>query len=241
MLNSQLNEGLRSNDLKEMIAPIFEIDTYRSKMGEDRDVVVLSFTAKDRNPAKDLMEFIEKSYSFVLDADVSSGENKNGEYYIFVEIPRSNKLSEQIKDLTYGINKLTGINEFKFKYHKGTSSYAVNEASIKDIIPNSPVEYDAFVAQIKTESIKSFFNKTLMDDLSLEQDIITIHKPFDTKLKFRLISEESIVLEEKISVDEDSSAEVFWLTKVLGDYDISKFGDNLLFTNGDKNILLQRI
>ena len=72
--NQQLNEGLRSNDLKDMVRNVFNIDTHRSKMGEDRDVCVLSFTVKDRNPAKDLMEFIEKGYNFVLDADVSSGE-----------------------------------------------------------------------------------------------------------------------------------------------------------------------
>ena len=49
-------------------------------MGEDRDVCVISFQVTDRAPAKDLMEFIEKGYHFVLDSDVSSGENEKGEY-----------------------------------------------------------------------------------------------------------------------------------------------------------------
>jgi hypothetical protein len=58
--NQQLNEGLRSLDLEEMVYPLFEIDSHRSKMGEDRDVCVMTFKVKDRNPAKDVMEFIEK-------------------------------------------------------------------------------------------------------------------------------------------------------------------------------------
>lgn len=241
MQNSQLNEGLRSEDLKEMISPVFEVDTYRSKMGEDRDVVVLSFTAKDRNPAKDLMEFIEKGYSFVLDADVSSGENKNGEYFVFVELARSEKLAEQIKELTYGINRLTGIDEFKFKYHKESSAHPVKEEIIKRVIPTSASSYDAFLSKIRIESVKSFFNRTIMNELTMDQDVITIHKPFDKKLEFKLLADDNIVLEDKISMDEDSAAEIFWLTKVLGDYDISKFGDKLLFTNGDRSMLLKRI
>ena len=28
------------------------------------------------------MEFIEKSYTFVLDSDISSGENEDGEYFV---------------------------------------------------------------------------------------------------------------------------------------------------------------
>ena len=63
--NQQLNEGLRSRDLENMIKPVLSIDTFRSKMGEDRDVCVVSVVAKDRNPAKDLMEFLEKGYNFV--------------------------------------------------------------------------------------------------------------------------------------------------------------------------------
>ena len=45
--NQQLNEGLRSLDLQEMIYPLFEIDSHRSKMGEDRDVCV--GVQEDRN------------------------------------------------------------------------------------------------------------------------------------------------------------------------------------------------
>jgi hypothetical protein len=62
------------------------------------------------------MEFIEKGFSFVLDADVSSGENEEGEYSVFVEIERNKKIAENIKDLLYGVTKLTGIEDWKFSY-----------------------------------------------------------------------------------------------------------------------------
>jgi hypothetical protein len=240
--NQQLNEGLRPTDLQEMVHEVFEVDSFKSKMGEDQDVCVVSFKVKDRSPAKDLMEFIEKGYPFVLDADISSGEDNAGEYSVFVEIGRSGKLAEQIKELTYGVKRLTGINEFKFKYHKDSSVREATEENLKNHVPLSANAYAGRMNKIRTEGVKKFFNKTLMDNLTLDGDVITIHKPFNKQVKLRWLSEEDplAIVEGAPNVDDSATAEIFWLTKVLGNYEISKFGDRLLFTNGDQSMLLQR-
>jgi hypothetical protein len=244
--NQQLNEGLRPNDLENMVRPILSIDTFRSKMGEDRDVCVVSLTVKDRNPAKDVMEFVEKGYSFVLDADVSSGENNNGEYAVFIELSRTPKLAEQIKELEYGIKKLTGLTEFKFKYYKQSSEHDLTEEALSREIPSTPELYDGLLNKIRTEGVKRFFNKTLMDDLTLDGDVITIHKPFNRQVKLRMVKEAATdsILEgvaDTITMDDASTSEIFWLTKVLGDYNINKVGDKFMFDNGGQAMLLQRI
>jgi len=245
MHNQQLNEGLRPLDLENMVSGLFEIDTHRSKMGEDRDVCVLTFKIADRNPAKDLMEFIEKGFPFVLDSDVSAGENADGNYFVFVELYRTPKLSEQIKELTAGVRKLTGITEWKFRYHKMPRDFDLTEEQLGKIIPPTPVDYDAHLNNLRTEGVKSFFNKTLMDDLTLENDVITIHKPFNQKIQLRLIAQgDQTVLEnntDAVSLDTESASEVFWLTKVLGDYNIAKIGNNLVFDNNGQKMLIQRI
>lgn len=246
MHNQQLNEGLRPMDLKEMVHPTFEVDTFRSKMGEDQDVCVVSFKVRDRSPAKDLMEFIEKGYTFVLDADVSSGEDNNGEYSVFVELSRTPQLAEQIKELTYGVRKLTGIDNFKFKYHKEESVQEATEENLKTHIPETPEAYQGAITRVKTEGIKRFFNKTLMDNLTLDGNVITIHKPFDRTVKLEIVKEDSTdaILEgitDPITMDHDSMSEIFWLTKVLGDYSINKIGENFVFNNGSQAMLLKRI
>jgi hypothetical protein len=246
MSNQQLNEGLRPDDLQEMVHPIFEVDTFSSKMGEDQDVCVVSFKVRDRSPAKDLMEFIEKGYNFVLDADISSGEDNNGEYSVFVELSRSPKLAEQIKELTYGVRKLTGLDDFKFKYHKESAVHEATEENLKSHIPPSPEAYSNFMSRIQVENVKRFFSKTLMDDLSLDGNVITIHKHFDKKVQLEMIKDgatESILegIDDGYSVDEAATSEVFWLTKVLGDYSINKIGDNFVFNNGSRSMLLKRI
>ena len=232
-------------DLENMVADLFEIDSHRSKMGEDRDVCVLTFKLAERNPAKDLMEFIEKGFPFVLDSDVSAGENADGNYFVFVELYRTPKLSEQIKELTTGVRKLTGIKEWKFKYHKMPKEFDLNEELLGKIIPPTPVDYDAHLNNVRTEGVKNFFTKTLMDDLTMDGDVITIHKPFNQKIQLRLINQgDQTVLEnntDAVSLDTASAGEVFWLTKVLGDYNIAKIGDKLVFDNAGQKMLLQRI
>jgi hypothetical protein len=239
----QLNEGLRSDDLTEMVRPIFEVDTFKSKMGEDQDVCVVSFKVNDRSPARDLMEFIEKGYGFVLDADVSAGEDNSGRYSVFVELARGPKLTEEIKELMYGVTKLTGINEFKFRYHKQDQLHEASTENLKNNIPESASAYSKLMNKIKTESVKRFFNKTLMDDLTIDSNIITIHKPFNQSIQLRWLNESDpqYILEGAPQLDTEATAEIFWLTKVLGDYNINKYNDKLMFVNNDKTMILQRI
>jgi len=63
--------GLKANDLKHMLEDIFEIDSYASKMGDDKNIVTLSFSLKDSSAAQDLTNFLEKGYDFILDADAT--------------------------------------------------------------------------------------------------------------------------------------------------------------------------
>ena len=50
----KINESLRAQDLRHMIKKVFGIDSYKSKVGNDEEVVVLSFVVSEEDPAKDL-------------------------------------------------------------------------------------------------------------------------------------------------------------------------------------------
>ena len=242
--NKVISEGLRAGDLAETIYPHFEIDSFRSKMGEDEDICVLTFQSKDRYPAKDMMEFIEKGYGFVLDADVSAGENEEGEYSIFVEMERTKNVAENIMEMLYGLEKLTGIFDWDFKYYKDMKKYKATTENLKKKVPSSSKIYEQTMQRFRTDEMKAFFNKTVMEDLVLENNKITIKKPFDVKVQFELVKEgDDKLIEglEDIQVDDNSTAEIFWLTKVMGNYNIQKFGDNYLFTNESKSLVLKRI
>lgn len=77
-----LYEGLEAGDLERVVAPKVSIDEYKSKMGSDEEIVVVSFYVSNKEPALDIVNFIEKSYEWVADADVSSGEVFDGSYIV---------------------------------------------------------------------------------------------------------------------------------------------------------------
>ena len=134
----QLREGLKNKDLKDLMNPVFEVDSYKSKMGNDEDVIVLAFEVTGKQPAKDLSDFIEKGYDFVLDADISSGEVKRDTYKVFVEIERSIKITRQVNELLYGLSELSGIENWVFRYYKNYKSQPLIDFGTT--VPTTPTE-----------------------------------------------------------------------------------------------------
>ena len=92
----QVNEGLQAGDLEGVISSRFSIDQYKSKMGEDRNIMVLAFTADSLAPAKDLERFAETGYKDVLDADATPGTLADGKHRVFVEFARQEGVVKSI-------------------------------------------------------------------------------------------------------------------------------------------------
>jgi hypothetical protein len=248
-MNSQtskiVKEGLRKSDLKDLVYPQLQIDTFKSKMGEDSDVCVVTLQAKDRSPARDLMEFIEKSYDFVLDADISAGENSKGEYSIFVEIERTPAIAEQIIDMLYGVKNLTDLKEFDFSYYKTDQTMSVTKENLDSIVPKNGIEYNAMINERRVQDATDFFDKTFMDHIEIQGNMLSIFKPFGNRIDLEVVSEGTVEevtanIQDPIVENGESTAEMFWLTKVLGDYNITKYGDNFLLTNGKHAKLIKR-
>ena len=90
--------------------------------------------------------------------------------------------------------------------------------------------------------LKEFFSKTVLDELVLEDDdTIVIRKPFGVEVKLQKVTDQNILETSAPEVDDKSTSEVFWLTKVLGDYNINKFGDSFMLQNGNDTMLVKRI
>lgn len=138
-----LNEGLENGDLKRLVHNELHIDEYRSKLGKDEDVAVLSFKVATKEPANDLVSFCEKGYEWILDADTSSGEMDDGDYLVFVELERTSKLPAQVMELATDLEKLTGvgISDWRVRYHKSQQDYELTENNIANICPLSAKTY----------------------------------------------------------------------------------------------------
>jgi hypothetical protein len=244
--NQTLMEGLRPKDLKNYVAETFTIDKFSSKMGEDSDIVVLGFTVKEKHPAVDLMEFIEKGYPFVLDADMSSGEETNGQYHVFVELERTTKLPSQLKALLNGVSQLTDCWDWQFRYQKSPKSVEFSESNVAESVPMTSEAYESKILEIKNSDVSKFFNKGAVDSVTLESDnSMTFKKPFFGDLSMKLIaigkySDVQKTVPGALSLDENSQSQVYFLQKYLGDYDIHKIGDKFLIRNGNSAMVVEK-
>jgi len=136
-----LKESLDYKDLEGMLKPTIHIDEFASKMGDDEDIVVVSFFVRDNQASRDLVQWFEKGYDFVLDADQSPGEIKPNRYLVYVEMRRRNAVPEQITQLLQDLETLTEFQLDDWNMVYKDRSYRYDQDNFKKLVPLSPREY----------------------------------------------------------------------------------------------------
>lgn len=235
---------LKNSDLKNLVYDIFEIDSYKSKMGSDEDIVTLSFSLKTRESADDLMSFLEKGYAFVLDADATSGEQSDGTYKVFVEIERTKSVPDEIIEIIDGISKLSDIKDFKFRYYKNWKSVPVNIENLTQTIPLSAEDYGVTVSESNLNNFKNFFNRSFVESIDMWDDILRIKKAYADPIYFKFLdfgNSRDIKNNIQESLNVDGFSEVIYLSKYIGDYNITKYGNKITMENQDKVLVVERL
>ena len=155
--NSNLFEGLEAGDLARLIHPELHVDEFKSKLGDDADVVVISFKVDSKEPANDLVAFVEKGYDWVVDADVSSGEMDDGSYIVFVELDRNEQLAENIMSLLEDMTNLTeqDLEDWRVRYYKSHKETQLSLESLQQLIPDTPEKYQSLYGQEAIDQLKT--------------------------------------------------------------------------------------
>jgi hypothetical protein len=143
MPRNNLNEGLERNDLKRLVYPELHVDEYKSKMGKDEDVIVLSFKVTGREPAEDLVNFVEKGYEWVLDADVSAGELDDGDFLVFVECDRVPEVADNIMSMMQDVMNLTDqdLDEWSIQVRSNPTQMELTADNIRNNVPLTSSSY----------------------------------------------------------------------------------------------------
>lgn len=140
-MQSDLNESVKHNELRGLIAPLVSIDQYKSKLGKDENVAVVAFKINGKNPAMDLSQFIESGYD-TLDVDVSPGPDSDGIYTVFVELERNRKLFKTIDTMLNDVkqvdNELTG---WAFMAYETDGVLAWNEKNFQANVIDDSYKY----------------------------------------------------------------------------------------------------
>ena len=234
--------SLKAGDLKHLVDNILEIDSFKSKMGDDANIVTVSFNVNNKQAADDLNEFIEKGYGFVLDSDVTAGEQSDGKYRVFVEIERDKHTPDNIFEIMDGVGKLSQVENFKFRYYKNFRSEDLTVENLTNLVPTDPEAYGITANESNLSNYKNFFNKSYLEESNMSDDTLILKKAYADPIAFKFVdfgNKEEVQINEAFNVN--AYPEILFLTKYLGEYNISKYGDNLVFENRDKSLVLKRI
>ena len=140
--NNQLFESLGFKDMEGLIKPTIHVDEFSSKMGDDDDIIVVSFFIRDAQAAKDLMSWFEKGYDFVLDADRSPGEIKPGRYLVYVEIRRRSTAGGHVEQLLNDLNTLTEFEQAEdWTMHYKGKEIPFSRDAFDSTVPLTPKQY----------------------------------------------------------------------------------------------------
>ena len=94
------------------------------------------------------------------------------------------------------------------------------------------------------ENYKHFFNKSYVDSIDLLENTLTIKKIYADPLHFKFIDfgdKETILENINEKFNTDDFAEIIYLCKYIGDYNITKYGNKITMENSGKTLVLERI
>lgn len=133
--------GIQNNDLKDLIQTTFSVDQYKSKVGDDKNVVVVAFDVIDGDPAKDLSQFIESGHD-TIDVDVSPGPDKDGHYKVYVELERNSKLFDNINAILQDVTRVDeAAKDFQFNAYKSNMPAIWNKQNFESAVYTSSYDY----------------------------------------------------------------------------------------------------
>jgi len=241
-----VNEGLKAGDLDGIVSKRFSVDQYKSKMGDDKNILVLGFVVDGQAPARDLERFAEVGYKSVLDADATPGTLEDGKHRVFIEFARSPDVVKQIIAFLEDLKKLANIEEFEYTYHKGENPTMVSAETMGENIPTTPEAYEMKVNEMKVSEARNFFDRYDMMECTINENMMTVKKAgAGEHLKFELhkfgTTNEIRTEAKAFKIDMDSIAECTHLTKYFGDYNITKTNENqFIFSNGGQSALVSK-
>tara|TARA_B100001287_G_scaffold247831_1_gene226707 strand:+ start:516 stop:1223 length:708 start_codon:yes stop_codon:yes gene_type:complete len=233
---------LQAGDLVHLVDNVLEIDSYKSKMGDDANIITVSFSVKNKHAADDLNEFIEKGYSFVLDSDVTVGEQSDGMYRVFVEIERDKSAADNIFEIIDGVRKLSSVDDFRYRYYKNFRSEELTLENLAKDVPTDPDSYGITANETNLSNYKNFFNRSYLEESYMIGDKLVVKKAYADPITFDFLeftTSKNLRIDEAFNVN--AFAEILFLTKYLGDYNISKYGDKIVLENKGHALVVKRI
>jgi len=139
--DKKVNESIQVNDLKNLVQNLVSIDQYKTKLGEDKNFIVLGIKVDGKDPAMDLSQFVESGHD-VLDVDVSPGPDDSGMYTVFVEVERNSGAFDKINGVLNDIRHIDeSMGDLMFASYEQKQPQSFNQENFNNSVISSSYDY----------------------------------------------------------------------------------------------------
>jgi len=130
----KLSEGLRKNDLNDIIKNIISIDEYIGKISDKS--IVIAFFSIDKEVCKDIKDYLLKTPDLeVLDIDYEDRPNSDDLYTIYIDLPRNkDKFYENFLVLIREMSKISNIKNWYMKIYGKKLLHRLTDKNLKRLL-----------------------------------------------------------------------------------------------------------
>jgi tetratricopeptide (TPR) repeat protein len=147
---------LKPGDLEGLVLDKFFVDAFKPKLCDEKDIAVVNFLVKKRDPANDLSSYIAQGQFDLIDVEASSSPDEDGNYTLLVEMNRNHDMFDTMDNLLKHINELVNIKQWHFKPQDHQEFIVWNKENFVNTVPQSLEAYfddqDAYIYENQNES-----------------------------------------------------------------------------------------
>jgi len=147
-------------------------------------------------------------------------------------------------EIADGVCKLADCESLKYRYYKDFKSKDLTQDALSEEIPLDSNDYDIGIAEASLNNYKNFFNKSYLEETYMTGDVLTVRKVYADPVQFKVIDfGDTLETIQNITerVNTNDFAEVIFLSKYLGDYNITKFGNKFSLDNNGSTLVVERL
>jgi hypothetical protein len=169
----------------------------------------------------------------------------DGKYRVFVELERSRHVASQINAVLDGVKRLCDEPNMRFRYFKSFKSQEASLENLELAIPTDAESYNIATEENMLENFSNFFRNSYAEEINLLDESISFKKSYGDLVKFNIITSGTRqqvydAVQGPIMLESSSMAEVMFLSKYIGPYNITKIGDTFIFENSGWAVALKR-
>lgn len=226
---TQINEGLRPNDLQYLVSNYISVDQYTSKL--DNDNITVAFFCNELEVANDLKDFIEKNfYIEIKDIEIADSLTEDNKYILFVELERNINFPKILLNIIDSINNITANKDWSFKTFNMNNKAELSLENINQYVRLSKLRNGDLTIENNEKKVEESFKPIVINDHGWKRTYFIKGYVSQNEME-RMIAESN-------TINSRDDSEIYLLENMYPNCQIISTDANIFIINGSKILML---